>query len=130
MNETFYSLLDAVREAAVRAGDTAASAAYLAGKKADTLYSGAKLRCRILEREGQVRDALRQVGEMVYATHIGQPSDSEVLLEKLREIDTLKAEIAALELESGTAARMRTCPICGAEAGEDDAYCRQCGGKL
>ena len=35
--------------------------------------------------------ALRQVGEMIYATHTGTPTESEVLLAKLQEIDALRA---------------------------------------
>ena len=33
---------------------------------------------------------------MLYATHCGKPSDSEVLLEKLRVIDGLEEQIRAL----------------------------------
>ena len=130
MNEKLYVLLDSLRENAREAGETASAAAYLTVRKARTIQSTAKLKIRILERTGEVQDALRQVGEMVYATHMGHPSDSEALLNKLQEIDSLKAEIAELEMQAGTAAPMRVCPICGAEASEDDTYCRECGSKL
>lgn len=130
MNETIYSLLDTVQKTAVQAGDTASGVAYLAGKKASALLSAAKLNVRIMERKGAVNDALREVGEMVYATHTGTPSDSEALLEKLQSIDTLKAEIASMEIEAGRATVIRTCATCGAEAKAEDVFCRECGEKL
>ena len=130
MNEKVYSLLDTVQKTAIQVGDTAESVTYLAGKKAGLLLSAAKLNMRIMERKGAVNDALREVGEIVYATHTGTPSDSEVLLEKLQKIDAMKAEIAAMEIEAGKASVVRTCATCGAEAREEDTYCRECGEKL
>ena len=61
---------------------------------------------------------------MVYATHTGTPTPTEALLEKLREIDVLKAELASLRREDGR------CAACGAVIPEGDRFCRACGHRL
>ena len=52
------------------------------------------------------------------------------LLEKLREVDGLRAEIARLERQRSRLQGRRVCPVCGAAVREGDIYCRECGGKL
>ena len=130
MNEKLFALLDTVQKTAVQAGDAASNVAYAAGKKADSLLSAAKVNVKIMEKQRQVEEALKGVGSILYATHTGSPSDSDLLLEKLQAIDALKAEIAELEIQSGKAEKVRTCHACGAEAQKDDQFCRECGEKL
>ena len=90
MNERLQELLDAVQR-------TAADAAYGMGKRAGELLSVAKLNIRIMDLKGAVSTALREVGEMIYATHTGTLTESEVLLAKLQEIDGLRQQIDRLE---------------------------------
>ena len=130
MNEKLAALLESVQRTAVQAGDVAAYVAFGMGKKAGELLSVAKLRVRIASLEGDVKDRLSQVGELLYATHTGAPTDSEVLLEKLQEIDGLKAEIARLQAEIRREEDAHTCPTCGAFVKEGDAFCGACGGQL
>ena len=130
MNEKLYELLDTIQRTAVQASDVAADAAYGVSKKAGELLSVAKLRVRIASLEADVKDRLSQVGELLYATHTGAPTESEVLLEKLQEIDGLKAEIAQLQSEIRKEESAHTCPTCGAFVKEGDAFCGACGGQL
>lgn len=133
MDEQLREVLNLVRRTARQAGDTAADAAYGAGKKAEELLSVARVRAKIAGLEGDVRGCLQDAGGLLYATHTGTPTDSEVLLAKLEEIDGLKAQIQALREEE---ARLQgkestpVCPTCGAPSQEGDLYCRTCGGKL
>ena len=69
------------------------------GKRAGELLSVAKLNIRIMDLKGAVSTALREVGEMIYATHTGTLTESEVLLAKLQEIDGLRQQIDRLEWE-------------------------------
>ena len=103
MNEKMATLLESVQRTAVQAGDVAADVAFGVGKKA---------------------------GELLYATHTGAPTESEVLLVKLQEIDGLKAEIARMQAEIRKEEEAHTCPTCGAFVKEGDAFCGACGGKL
>ncbi len=130
MNEKLYELLDSVQRTAVQVGGMATDAAYGVGKKAEELLSVAKLRMKIATLEGQVKECLAEVGGMLYATHTGVPTDSEILLAKLEEIDGLKAQIAELGGQIKQEQSAPACPICGAALREGDQFCRECGGKL
>ena len=131
MNEKVQELLENVQRTASCVSDVAVDAAYGVGKKAGELLSVAKLNIRLVDLRAEVNLQLREVGEMVYATHTGNPTESETLLAKLQEIDGLKAQIAAVEAEIG---RQHTaageCPVCGTEPWEGDQFCRECGEKL
>ena len=131
MNEKVQELLENVQRTASCVSDVAVDAAYGVGKKAGELLSVAKLNIRLVDLRAEVNLQLREVGEMVYATHTGTPTESETLLAKLQEIDGLKAQIAAVEAEIG---RQHTaageCPVCGTEPREGDQFCRECGEKL
>ena len=131
MNEKVQDLLDSVQRTAVQVSDAAVDAAYGVGKKAGELLSVAKLNIRLVDLRAEVNLQLREVGEMIYATHTGSPTESEALLAKLQEIDGLKERTAALEAEIGRQhAAAGECPVCGSEAREGDQFCRQCGEKL
>ncbi len=126
-----YALLDSVKKGAESAGETASNAAYMAGKKGEDIYNVVKLNFKIAELKNDVDNALTEIGKMVYQTHIGGDDNQEILLEKLREIDSLHAEIAELEIKTGKAEKIITCPVCGSEIqASDHAYCGQCGTKL
>ena len=101
MNEKLTALLESVRNTAIQAGSVAEDVAYVVGKGAEKALSEAKVRLRIMDRKAEINCAMREVGQMLYATHTGDPTDSETLLEKLQEIDALYAEIQALEERLG-----------------------------
>ena len=132
MNETLQELLCAIQRTAGQASDTAADAAYGVGKRAEALLSTAKLNIRAAELKAQVNEQLKSVGEMIYATHTGTPTDSDVLLGKLQEIDELNARLAELNelLGRQTEPAAPRCGSCGAPVREGDLFCRECGGKL
>ena len=130
MNETLQELLDTVQRTACQVGDVASDAAYGVTKKAGELLSVAKLNIQVVDLKAQVNTALREVGEMIYGTHTGSPTDSDVLLAKLQEIDALHARIAELNARIAKESAGPVCPTCGAAAWAGDAFCRECGGKL
>ena len=130
MNEKLQALLEKVRGTAETWGDTAADAAYGVGKKAEMLLSAAKLNIKIAELKQAALREKQEVGEMIYATHTGSPTDSDILLEKLQEIDKLYAQIAELETLLGKTERVPACADCGAPLREGDRFCRDCGCPL
>lgn len=130
MNEKLAALLESVQRTAVQAGDVAADVAFGVGKKAGELLSVAKLRIRIATLEGRVEGCFAEIGEMLYATHTGVSTESDALLEKLQEIDGLKAEIAQLRGQIQQEEAAHTCPTCGAAVQTGDAFCGTCGGAL
>ena len=97
---------------------------------AKRLTDAAKRQLEIADLRAGINVGLRELGELLYATHTGDPTDSAVLLAKLEEIDGLKAQIAELEAQIGRAEESAICPTCGAAVREGDQFCRECGGKL
>lgn len=138
MNEKIQELLDGVQRTANQVGTAAADVAAGAGKKAQELLSSAKTRMRIVTLENNISEKLSEVGTLIYATHTGAPSDFQVLLEKLQEIDAIKAEIAALNESlclpdnnnDSSHLAATVCPNCGTESQEGDQFCRICGRAL
>ena len=130
MNERLQELLDSVQQTACQVSDAAVDAAYGVGKKAGALLSVAKLNIQLMDQKNEISRQLQTVGEMIYATHTGTPTDSEVLLAKLQEIDQLRAQAAALEAEITRLQQTPGCPTCGAAIRAGDVFCRECGGKL
>ena len=130
MNEKLYELFETVQRTAVQAGSMASDAAYGVGKKAGELLSVAKLNIKIMELQRTVKQQMQELGELLYATHTGNPTDSEVLLAKLEEVDALYARIAELEEQIGKEAPAPTCDTCGAAVQEDALFCGECGEKL
>ena len=130
MNEQLQQLLQCVGKTAGEFADTASDAAYGVKGKAWELASVAKLNIRAAENKEDIDYALREVGEMIYATHTGTLTESEVLLAKLQEIDGLRQQIDRLEREIARLQGGAVCPFCGAAARSGDVFCRECGQKL
>lgn len=128
--EKFYDLLDALRTGAEAAGTLALGTLGLACQGAEKLAEGVKLRYQAARVEGEMDERLMEAGEMVYATHTGNPTESGELLEKLREIDDLKAQLAELNETLGRKPESAVCPGCGEAVEEGDCFCRSCGEKL
>ena len=129
MNQKLSELLASVQSTAVQVSDVAVDAVYGAGRKAGELVDAARVQLRIVDRKAEVNLVLRELGEILYATQVGEPSDSEIMLAKLQEIDALKAEIAELENRLGRKPAPAICETCGAEVQENAAFCGECGEK-
>jgi len=97
---------------------------------------------RRLPGETEVDRALRELGEMLYGTHTGNPTESSVLLTKLEEIDALKAHASEEALRSPliieaeyTASEPNhttppACPHCGKKTAPHARFCMYCGKPL
>jgi len=129
VNKNLYELASMVQRTAIQVSDIAVDTVYGAGKKAGKLADAAKVRLQIVDRKAGVNALLREIGELLYATHTGEPSDSEIMLAKLQEIDALKAEIVGLEEKLGVKSAPAVCETCGAEVREGAAFCEECGEK-
>ena len=129
--DKFYDLLDSLRGGVEAAGTLALGTLGLACEGAEKLADAVRLRCQAARVEGEVDGKLMEAGELVYATHSGNPTESGELLQKLQEIDELKARLAELNETLGrTPEEDPVCPGCGEAGKEGDHFCRSCGEKL
>jgi len=141
MDERLRELLQKVQYAALDLGDAARSASQRAG---EWLQSG-KARLQAVELKAEANRCLREIGQMVYNTHIGTPTESEELFKKLKELDELNERIAELERQWGARGTtdsvevdfvvqdndpVHCCPTCGMPVKDGDRFCRECGEGL
>lgn len=131
MDERLQDILDTVQKTAVEVGSAAGDFISAAGQKASSLLSVSKLNVRVADLKAQRSVLLQEVGSMVYGTHIGEIADSDTLLGKLREIDSVNQEIDRVGAEIVRLRQSaRVCPLCGADAKPGDTFCRHCGTRL
>ena len=100
------------------------------GLGARRLTDAARRQMELADLRAEVNACLRELGELLHATHTGTLTESEVLLAKLQEIDGLRQQIDRLEREIARLQGGAVCPFCGAAARSGDVFCRECGQKL
>ena len=115
---------------ALDVGDAAGRGAKAAGKAAESTARCAKLRLEEAELAAQIRRQLQRIGEMVYATHTGDPTDSEAMEEALGEIDRLRQSMKDKEQQRMALRGLRPCAGCGAVNDRGNEYCTNCGQPL
>lgn len=130
MDEKLRDLQEKARQTCRRASSAAADTAYLAMHQAVRLTDSAKLHLQLAELENRRDRELRRVGQLVYATHTGDPTDSEQLLEQLRAVDDVNAQIAEVNAELVRRNGGQICPRCGGASAGGDRFCRHCGARL
>ena len=130
MDDKVKALLDRFKGTANYAADAAADGARAAGKRAGQMMDAAKLNVQLFDRNGEYNDLLRQLGQVMYDTHLGQTADPEQVTSLLSQADEAKAEIAELKARISDLRQTRTCPGCGASCGRGDKFCRTCGTPL
>ena len=75
---------------------TAASVVAVSGKESKRIYSIAKLKLEIGEKQNAVKNLYKEIGFDAYKAYKLNTSIEEVIKEKLLEIDSLEDEIASL----------------------------------
>ena len=101
----------------------------ISAKTADTLAL-TKLRRTVADLEDEIMLQMCTIGELIYATHRGTPSDSEHLQKILEYVDDLEDEIEGHEQQIKLLLGIVPCPVCGEDVTEGDVYCQKCGQPL
>ena len=130
MDDKVKDLLEKIRGAADIAADAAVDTARVAGRKAGQMVDVAKLNVQLFDLNGEFNDVLRQLGQVMYNTHLGQESDGDPVTPLLARADELAAKMADVKDRIADLRHSQTCPGCGAPCGKDDKFCRRCGGSL
>ena len=110
--------------------ERARSAISALGAKAADSLACAKLHRTIADLEDEISLQLCAIGEIIYATHCGNPSDSEEIQKILEYVDDLSDEIEGHEQQLKLLLGISSCPVCGAEVARDDVYCQSCAQPL
>ena len=128
--ETLEEIWGQTCKAAMDAGDAAKTGVKKAGKATEDTVQYAKLKWEEADLESRVRRCLQRVGEMVYATHTGDPTDSGDMEEVLQEIDRLREELRRRERQRMILRGQAFCEACGAMNDGKSVYCTNCGQPL
>lgn len=129
MEDKVKDLLDKIRGAADLAAGTAADTARVAGKKAGQMVDVAKLNVQLFDLNGEFNEILRQLGQVMYNTHLGREGEEDVS-QLLQRADDTAARVAELKSRIADLRQAKTCPGCGAPCGKEDSFCRKCGQPL
>lgn len=113
-----------------RSGESALSGVSVLSEKAAALVERARLMRAISELEDEIALQMCAIGELVYATHCGNPSDSDELQKILSYVDDLHDQIEGHEQQLLSLQGIYGCPICGENVSENDVYCQKCGQPL
>ncbi len=94
------------------------------------LKDAVQLRRAITDLQEEIDLQMQAVGEMVYSTHRGTPSDSAVMAQILEYVDSLYEDQETYRRQLRALQGARFCPDCGAENDKENAFCTQCGRAL
>lgn len=93
MNEKLNQALKNARLAVRQVGEAASDVAWIVEKKADAAAETARKNAHAEAVRQEIDTRLMELGALLYATHIGNPTDSETLLQKMEQIDALYNEL-------------------------------------
>ena len=130
MDEKVKELLERIRDTACEVADATCDTARVAGKKAGQMVDVAKLNVQLFDLNSELNDVLRQLGQVMYNTHLGQIADGDPVSDLLEKADRLTGRIGEIKARVADLRHTQTCPGCGASCGREDKFCPKCGRAL
>jgi len=130
MDDKVRELLGKIKETASYAVDAAGSAARQVGQKTGETIETAKLNMKIFDLNTEIGVSFREIGRIVYNTHIGKETEDSALEELLKGIDEKNAEIDGYKVRLAEFKKSVNCPVCKEDCARTDAFCKKCGAKL
>lgn len=116
------------KKAASGAGKTVSKFASAAEVKTGQAIDKAKLSCKIIELNSEIRELKVRVGDIVCRAHRGETTSQAALDDLLFELDAKIDEREALKLRRGNARCI--CPSCGKSNPASAKFCNECGTDL
>ncbi len=109
---------------------SAKNAVNVAGKKTGDLVEISKLKLAAAELESKIRGAYEALGRSVYTAAKEEADATAVIKEKSEQIDSLTADLTALQEKIAALRAEKKCSACGTINPQDADYCKKCGAKL
>jgi len=126
-SEFLTNLLAKTKASAADVTEAARDGVAALSVKANETITTATLHRAIADLEDEIDLQLCDIGRLVYATHCGNPSDSEEMQKILEYVDGLFEEIAGHERQLELMQGQRVCNVCGAKNSATNVYCQDCG---
>lgn len=128
--KSWNRLLRRTKDAALDVSEAARTGAELAGQRAGDALACAKLNQAVRDVQEEIDLQMKAVGELIYATHRGSPSNSDDVQEILEFVDSLYEEMEGHQQELKRLRGELLCAGCGAENESANLYCHNCGQPL
>ncbi|MFT9055014.1 MAG: zinc ribbon domain-containing protein [Ethanoligenens sp.] len=109
---------------------TAKGAVDFAGKKTGEIVELSKLRISAAEIEGKIKNLYESLGRSVYNAAKTETDATALVNEKSAQIDTLTADLAAVQEKISVLREEKKCAACGAVNAQDANFCKKCGAQL
>lgn len=99
-------------------------------RRLEEAFSRVRLEREIRDVKDEINLQMQAVGEIMYAAHKGNPTDSGRVQEILEYVDGLHEELDAHRREQETLRGLLVCSACGGANGAGSLYCQNCGKPL
>jgi len=130
MDQNVKEIFEKVKATASIAYAAAGKAAEAAGKKAGEMVESTKLNLQVFDLNTEIEILYKEIGKLVYKTHIGDDVDAEEVDKQISAIDEKYAKINELRQKLAELKHTMQCPNCGKEVEKNDTYCKSCAYKL
>lgn len=130
MDDRVRDLINRIRETAAVAADAAEAAAKQVSQKTGETLEIAKLNMRIFDLNTEIGVSQRDIGKIVYDTHLGKETNEDVLSSIISGIDDKFEEIASCKAKIAELRKSVTCPVCGEACSRGDVFCKRCGASV
>lgn len=130
VNDLFHRMRTSAERLADRTEEVTSRAVDAAGKKANDMVESTRINMKIFDLNADMDQLYREIGKMLYDTHLGETADQELVQEKLEKLDEKHQQIEELRTKLNDLKDAAVCPVCGKECKAGDAFCSECGAKL
>jgi len=124
------TLVRRTEDAALDVTEAARAGVELLGRRAEDSVTRGKLTRAVRDLQEEIDIQMKAVGELIYATHRGFPSDSSDVQEILEYVDGLYEEMEGHQQQLKRLQGLLLCEACGAENDGRNVYCHNCGQPL
>lgn len=130
VNDLFRRIRTSAEDLADRTEEAASRVVGAAGQKASDMVESTKLNMKIYDLNSDMDRLYREIGKMLYDTHLGEEIEQDSVQEKLVQLDEKHEEIETLRAKLSDLKTVRKCPVCGKEYKSGDVFCSECGSQL
>lgn len=130
MDPKVQVLLEKVKVLADKTGKAAVYVADTAGKKASEMAQATRLNLQIFDLNTECEVYYKEIGKIVYDTHIGLETSEEEMEDRIAKIDDMRARVDELKAKISETKSILACPNCGKPCSKEDEFCSSCGAQI
>ena len=130
METNVSMLLEKIKVVAEQTRTATVRVADKTGKKVNEMAQATRLNLQVFDLNTECEVLYKEIGKTIYDIHQGAEVEDGTVEEKLARLDDLQSQIEALRGQISELKTVCTCPRCGRQCSQEDAYCAGCGAPL